>query len=220
MARLHRLELITRTLHEGGVRTAVDMIVKMGRDAVIGQHRMLFAMSGARALAAPADLPTGFNIRHHEVWDAVSHNLQAQILASARFVWWDVEAMLHAGAELWVGVQDGRPLAYAMTRRGDQVDVYFFPMTERCSLVSHCVTMPEARGQGLYVHMLRHIGRVLASEGQRRLYIDCSDFNFASERGIRRVGYTEIGRGLHRRSGSIVWWQRTPPSVSRMEADV
>ena len=78
--------------------------------------------------------------------------------------------------------------------------------------------MPEVRRQGFYTQMLHYIGRTLASEGQMRLYIDCSASNVASQRGIRRAGYTEIGCGRHRRSGATLWWQKAPPSVFRLEA--
>jgi hypothetical protein len=217
MSRLHSLELATRALREHGPVAGFGVFVKLLRDRILGQHRMLFAMTGARALAAKVEVAAILEIRRYSVWADVPPELRADVATAGQFVWWDVAAMLQSGAEFWVGTTTGRPLAYAMTRRGDRVALYFFPMTERCSLVSHCVTLPEARGRGLYVAMLCHIGRTLALEGQTRLYIDCSDVNFASERGIRRVGYSKIGRGIHRRSGAILWRQETPPSVSRLE---
>lgn len=215
MTRKDRLDRITGALRAGRVLTAMGLTIKLGQDVVIGSQRMVFAMTGTRAAAAPVNLPAGVDVHRHGIWEGVPQDLRAQISAA---VSWDAAAMLGAGAELWVAMRDGRAMAYAISRRGDKVGIYFFPLTERCSLVSHCLTMPEVRRQGFYTQMLHYIGRTLASEGQMRLYIDCSDSNTASQRGIRRVGYTEIGRGLHRHSGATVWWQKTPPSVSRLEA--
>lgn len=215
MTRKDRLERIAGVLREGRVLIAMGLTIELGQDVVLGARRIVFAMTCARAAAAPVNLPARVEIHRHGIWEGVPQDLRAQISAA---VSWDAAALLGAGAELWVAMRDGRAMAYALTRRGDRVGVYFFPLTERCSLVSHCLTMPEVRRQGFYTQMLHYIGRTLASEGQMRLYIDCSASNVASQRGIRRAGYTEIGRGRHRRSGATLWWQKAPPSVFRLEA--
>ncbi|TGD61193.1 hypothetical protein EYC08_19150 [Tabrizicola sp. WMC-M-20] len=214
----HRLELIVRTWQSSGATQALDVLRKSLRDAVKGQHRTLFAMTGDFARGLPATTNRHLDIARYDEWSAIPASVQNALITQKRYLWWDTEAMLATGAELWVGFQEAQPLTFSMTRRGDRVDVYFFPMTETCSLISHCVTLPEARGQGLYVDMLRHISQTLAEDRQNRLYIDCTDFNFASERGIYRAGFRTIGRGVHRRSGTTVWWQETPPSVTRLEA--
>ena len=215
MTRKDRLERIAGVLREGRVLIAMGLTIELGQDVVLGARRMVFAMTGTRAAAAPVNLPERVEIHRHGIWAGVPQDLRAQISAA---VSWDGAAMLGAGAELWVAMRDGRAMAYAITRRGDRVGIYFFPLTERCSLVSHCLTMPEVRRQGFYTQMLHYIGRTLASEGQMRLYIDCSASNVASQRGIRRAGYAEIGCGRHRRSGATLWWQKAPPSVFRLEA--
>jgi len=215
--RFHRLELIVRTWQSGGATQAADVLRKSLRDVVKGQHRTLFAMTGQYAKHMPATVNPDLYILHYHDWSAIPEPIRNVLFVQKRYLWWDTKTMLAAGAELWVAVQGGHPLSFAVTRRGDKVDVYFFPMTETCSLISHCVTLPEARGRGLYVDMLRHVGKTLAQDGQNRLYIDCTDFNFASERGIHRAGFLAIGRGVHCRSGATIWWQETPPSVARLE---
>ena len=219
MPSFHRIELLRRAFRDKGAAGALDIVRRSVRDAALGQHRLLFAMSGEKAARVGRTAPpTPLDIRRRDDWAALEPETRAALAANARFVWWDMERALAAGWVAWVGHEEGAPVSFAMTRRGDRTDAYFFPMTERCALISHCVTLPEARGRGHYVAMLRHVCGALAAEGMDRVYIDCTDFNVSSERGILSAGFLPIGRGVHRRGGALVWRQETPPSVRRLEA--
>lgn len=210
----HRVQLLKHAWARGGPRAALALAVNSVRDMILGQHRLLFAMTGAQAAATEATLPDGFVIRRYESWDQIDAGLRKVLSENSRYIWWDTQKNLDGGAQLWVGARDGVPVSFAQTRGGDIMGAYFFPMTSNCELISHCVTLPSARGQGYYVHMLRHACQALGKAGASRVYIDCTDFNTSSARGIEAAGFHRIGRGVHRRSGALVWYQETPPSVA------
>ena len=217
MASFHRLELLKRAVQRDGLGAGLKLIWQSIHQAVSGQRRLLFAMTGEEALAIKTNQEeTGFTVTCYENYEDISPELRQLISENGRHLWWNVAENLGSGAKLWVGTVNGTPLSFAQTRSGETIDVYFFPMTEDCILISHCVTLPEARGQGLYMKMLRQICCMYGALGARRLYIDCTDFNLSSARGIRAAGFHDIGRGIHFRSGKLAWFQETPPSVSRL----
>jgi ribosomal protein S18 acetylase RimI-like enzyme len=58
------------------------------------------------------------------------------------------------------------------------------------SYVWDCATVPRFRGRGLYTSLLRTIVRMLAAEGQRRVWIGASSTNRASNRAFGSAGFT------------------------------
>ncbi len=220
MASFHRLELLKRTYRRDGAGASVTFVWKSVYQAIFGQQRLLFALTGADAQAAPAkNSHDDLVITCYKAFEDLPSDLIDEIADNGRYLWWNVKKNMGNGAKLWVGTQNGAALSFAQTRSGETIDVYFFPMTETCTLISHCVTLPDARGQGLYSRMLRHISSELGASGTSRVYIDCTDFNVSSENGIRAAGFHFIGRGVHHRSGKISWFQETPPSVSRLSQE-
>jgi len=212
----HRVQLLKHAWARGGPRAALALAINSVRDLILGQHRLLFAMTGAQAAKTDAHLPDGFVIQSYETWGQIGAALRAVLSENSRYIWWNTQKNLEGGAQFWVGARDGVPVSFAHTRGGDIIGAYFFPMTGTCELISHCVTLPTARGQGYYVHMLRHICQSLGQSGAGRVYIDCTDFNTSSARGIEAAGFHQIGRGVHRRSGALVWYQESPPSVVKL----
>lgn len=217
MRSFHRLELVRREWRSEGAAAAARKGWNLASEVILGQHRLLFAMTGDKAAGIEVSPPEGLAVRRYGSWDELGPQERAFVNDNARLIHWDVPRSLAAGAVTWIAAKDGTPVSIAQTRRGDRIEVYFFPMTETCVLVSHCMTLPDWRGRGYYEVMLRHVSRELQREGCRRIYIDCLRENKSSQRGIIKAGFLEIGRGIHRRNGSIVWWQETPPSVSRLE---
>ena len=217
MPSYHRLTLIKRAYARCGVTGAAQTAWRLLRDRLLGQHRLLFAMSGEKAAQIVTD-NNPLEIHRFDNWEAVDAAARRFLEVNRDKIHWDVRQHLSEGMVFWIGHHEGRPKTIAQTRSGQDVRLYFFPMTERCALISHCYTAPEARGQGLYVAILKHIARQLAADGFTRIYIDCSDSNTSSERGILSTGFLPIGRGQHRRDGSTRWRQDMPPSVTSIEA--
>jgi RimJ/RimL family protein N-acetyltransferase len=56
-------------------------------------------------------------------------------------------------------------------------------------LIGPCVTVPEARGRGLYRRALAELGVLLQAAGHKRIIIETSPENYASQRGIEAAGY-------------------------------
>jgi len=56
-------------------------------------------------------------------------------------------------------------------------------------LIGPCVTVPEARGRGLYRRALAELGALLQAAGHKRIIIETNPENYASQRGIEAAGY-------------------------------
>ncbi len=217
MASYHRLNLILRSFRRDGIVGGFRTIWSLLRDRLVGQYRLLFAMSDDKARGIDISSAPPLAIRCFESWPELDEDSKAFLAANQDKIHWDVRKHMDEGMAVWIGFANEKPVTIAQTRPGQNVNVYFFPMTERCALVSHCFTTPDARGRGYYVAILKHVCRALADEGFTRIYIDCSDSNLSSERGILSTGFLPIGKGLHRRNGTTRWRQETPPSIRRLE---
>lgn len=72
----------------------------------------------------------------------------------------------------------------------------------KAGIIERCFTRYEHRGLGLYRWSLQHIatsGSADIGMNSRRLLIECSPFNHASERGITRAGFRPAGTRLNLR---------------------
>jgi len=215
MSKYHRVELVRRAWRKEGPQSAARRAFQLARSALSGQHRLIFVLRAEDVRAEDVDLGDLELIRSKSI-EQVPASYHDAAKAHPRLLWWDLEELLGRGAELWTGVREGSAGTIALTRPGDAVDAYFFPMTEHCLLISHCLTMPEHRGHGLYPRMLQHILTTCSGEGVERFYIDCSDYNDSSVQGILKAGFRLIGRGVHRRNGRLIWSQETPPCAARL----
>jgi len=63
--------------------------------------------------------------------------------------------------------------------------------------ITHCVTLPEFRGRGVYPYMIRVLCGIAADRGIRRLFMITNRMNVASQRGITKAGLCQIG-GIYR----------------------
>jgi RimJ/RimL family protein N-acetyltransferase len=62
--------------------------------------------------------------------------------------------------------------------------------------ITHCLTLPDFRGQGIYPFAIRALCRVAAERGVHRVFMITAAANHASQHGIEKAGF--------RRRGTIV----------------
>lgn len=67
-------------------------------------------------------------------------------------------------------------------------------LRERESEITHCVTLPEYRGRGLYPFAIRGLCRIEAARGTKRLFMITNIKNKASQRGMEKAGLVRRGR--------------------------
>jgi RimJ/RimL family protein N-acetyltransferase len=60
--------------------------------------------------------------------------------------------------------------------------------------ITHCVTLPEFRGQGLYPFAIRSLCQAARQRSVRRVFMITNVNNVASQRGIEKAGFTRQGR--------------------------
>jgi hypothetical protein len=77
-------------------------------------------------------------------------------------------------------------------------------------LIKNCFTLPQHRGQGLYPTTLAFAcsSLRLSERPAVRIFVDCSAFNFASQRGILKAGFKPAGRILRAFKQSWSWAHR------------
>ncbi len=62
--------------------------------------------------------------------------------------------------------------------------------------------------------MMSFITRTLFSQCAEWFFIDCSDWNLPSIRGIEKAGFKKIGYGTHKRNGQLIWHQVAKPDLT------
>lgn len=60
--------------------------------------------------------------------------------------------------------------------------------------IANCVTLPEFRGQKIYPAVVRHLLQVLKEQGYGRCYMYIETGNFASQRGVAKIGFKPVGK--------------------------
>lgn len=67
---------------------------------------------------------------------------------------------------------------------------------QRCVLIERCITLPDSRGRGAYPRTLGFLAKWLRCHGFKgrslEVFIQCARFNYASRKGIRKVGFSRV----------------------------
>jgi len=63
--------------------------------------------------------------------------------------------------------------------------------------ITHCVTLPEFRGRGVYTYMIRALCGLACEQEVRRVFMITNCSNVASQGGIAKAGLKAVG-GIHR----------------------
>jgi CelD/BcsL family acetyltransferase involved in cellulose biosynthesis/RimJ/RimL family protein N-acetyltransferase len=137
---------------------------------------------------------SGFHIRRYRmIHELDDHEKESLIKHSGKLLMLQFEKDLLQGDELWISHVDGKPAGVCWSVRCPPLPRYFVPLGSGDVTIRKCFTFPEFRNRGVYSTALRHMVAVLASEGARRIFIDCRTWNTASCRGITKAGFTEFG---------------------------
>ncbi len=217
MKKHYKLQVLWWATRERGLTGAASTLSKILRSVLLGQRRLIFTLAISVQYLPPVCKIRGYEVELITSSDLINNTLKEQLIQHRSSIRSDAETMLKNGACLWVGYLDGHLANLAWTRTGDKVQSYFFPLVTECILISHCVTLPDYRGRGLYPAIMTHIIRTLGSKGFERFYVDCSDWNVASERPIRRLGFYLIGRGKYKKTGRLAWYQDAPQDFRRIQ---
>src|SRR5439155_14861946 len=102
---------------------------------------------------------------------------------------------------VWVAERDERVALVGWTRDSRHSEPFFFPLGSRATLIWQVATLPEFRGRGLYHRALERMQQVLFEEGVDEIFITCADYNRPSIKGIKKAGFSRIGRGRINRKG-------------------
>ena len=104
-----------------------------------------------------------------------------------------VTRALEIGGTFWTGIHNDRVLAYQWSRKGNERGNWYVDLKDDDFVLFSIVTHPDARGQGVAPHMMRHIIEEQIKPGYYA-YIDCKEWNKASQNSIMKTGFREISR--------------------------
>lgn len=217
MSKFHRLEVVWRYVLKGDLLGALVITTRLLKSLFLGQRRLIFGMASEKLNFCKLEIREGFSIKKITSWDQVDSVTRLFFKDNNRLIWWNSKEMLDGGCILWIGYQSDEIATIAWGRTGDKLGSYFFPMTPKCAVISHCLTMPDFRGEGLYSCTVKHVmADLMKASGVDRFYIDCSDWNYASEKGILKVGFKLIGIGQCKNRGRLAWYQQSMPDVAKL----
>jgi hypothetical protein len=88
---------------------------------------------------------------------------------------------------------------------------YFLAVGQSATLIQRCFTLPQHRGKALYPQTLAFAIEYLMATEQRshRIFIECSKFNYASQKGIRQAGFVPVAQTISAFNRS---WTRMMPT--------
>jgi hypothetical protein len=209
----YAFELVKHTLSEGKPFKTLTLAWRIGRCKMARQHRLVYSLSAAGLDRVPVVEIPGYEVEGISSWETVGSSLRREFEKHKQLIYWDVQGFLEQGGKIWLGRLEGRLANLGGTRTGDRMDFYFFPLIPKSAVFSHFVTFPDFRGKNLFQAMMGKILLTLAGQGVEQFYIDCTDWNIPSIRGIERTGFQLIGHGQAGRSGKLVWFQTSKPCV-------
>lgn len=186
-----------------GILTAYRII----RDRIAGTPRLMFALANSNIKNIPVIEIPDYKVEYFSTWASISNSLQKELSQNRNCLKRDAEKLFEQGGKIWIGQLHGRLATIGWSRQGSMIHSWFFPLAPAWYVISHCVTLPEFRGLGLYPAMLSYIVHILCSQGVERFLIDCNDWNLPSIRGIEKAGFQKIGYGIHKRNGRFIWYQ-------------
>jgi GNAT superfamily N-acetyltransferase len=105
-----------------------------------------------------------------------------------------IEARLGSDHELYGAFVDGEPAGYGwLARRSGGIDEldFGFEVPPGNGYLWDFVTLPQARGRGVYPHLLQAI--VAQAADVERFWIGYEERNLASARGIEKAGFRLVG---------------------------
>ena len=197
------MTLIIDDFRRNGVIAGFETAFRVARNIIWGDARLLFLM-GRNDLATCGKPAPRLRVVRFDRETGINANLQQMIERHRRHLWWDIDGLLKSGHVFYAGYAEEEMCCFAAIRSGPDVERYFFPMGEDWMLISHCVTLPGARGKGFYPELLQHVIH-LNSEWCGTVVIDASDWNRSSAKPIERVGFHRVGLGMHRHGGKILF---------------
>ena len=177
------------------------LLLLRARAKFLSDHRLVFEQATNEVHDASG---ASLCVTEHNDWSSISPEIRSTLVAHTRHLRWNLQDTVESGGTLWLGLERDLIEGFAITRRGDQIERYFFPLDADCIVISHCMTLLEFRGRGIYPALLQAILYRLSTSCER-FYIDCADYLEASARGICKAGFHFIGHGVCHRNGRLEW---------------
>jgi GNAT superfamily N-acetyltransferase len=219
MRTYYRLTLLKHALCSRDARLFLRLLLKMARSAIFGQQRLVYQLMAADVKSLPSTHVDDYITKAILSSDMDNDTLRNELVGYEDYIGVYAKRPSANKKWLWVGYLKGKVAHIAWSTAGDEVSRYFFPLDPNWVLISHCVTLPQYRGLGLFRASLSYIVHTLNDKGFQRFYIDCNAWNHASTQAIQRAGFQLIGFAKHKRKGQLIF-RHEPPDVSHSIASL
>ncbi len=179
----------------GGLRGVPQLLAHQYRRLFRRRH-IVYAIDPHTVSSPDGREPEGFSVRRYRLPNEVGEaEIAAVIDHGGRNMWLDHHRDLRLGNELWVGYVGDEPAGVCWLSGPEAVGRYLVPLEDGDRVIRKCVTFTPFRRRGVYAAMLRRMIQACRDEGAGRVYIDTTDWNVASQGGIRRAGFVEVEPG-------------------------
>jgi RimJ/RimL family protein N-acetyltransferase len=214
----YNYRLIKRSFAEGHILTGFSLLVQFLRAKISNPRRYVYGLHPSDWKYIALNKEIKVTIRLFNKWGTVPQSLKDQLLEYPELIWWDNQKLIEQGGMLWVVLIHDKLACLGYSRQGDTS--YFFKIHDDEVLLSHFATLPQFRGKKLYPHLLSIITKDLLERGAAYFFIDCNDYNLASQRGIEQAGFTRIGIGMIARRQKNYWIPIQRPLVQAFPKNV
>lgn len=196
-----------------GLRATALRLGLATKRALLSSRSVLFYCDLSTLKPASADLPNSLKVERHANQSGISPaDLQAIIN-----VWNPAQACrnmkerFELGALVWLIKIEGNLAGYGWTLQGRTVEPHYFPLGPGDVHLFDFHVFPQYRGRGVNPYLVDYILRNLATECQRRAFIEAAEWNQAQLASLRRTPFHRLGsaRKLTLFRCTMVFWGRT-----------
>lgn len=181
---------------------ATVLLLRIIRERLFGYHYRVFSATPFDIAKGSPPVASGYEV---EPVVSIDESLRSELLEYGVQTWFDFDVRSGNGGTVWIGRLKGEIAHIALTKRGNDVTSFFFPLSPDSVRISNCVTLPAYRRRGLYMATLRQVVRSMSEAGIRSFFLEVLDWNRPSLAAVERAGFRCIGYGILRRDQSRIW---------------
>ncbi len=114
------------------------------------------------------------------------------------------------GALLWLAEYENGLAGYGWVLRGDTIEPYYFPLTQRDAHLFDFHVFPQYRGKGVNPYLVNCIFDDLAADGSVRAFIEAAEWNKPQLSSLRKTAFRYLGsvKSFTVLGHRFTWWSK------------
>lgn len=165
------------------------------RRGLFSSRMAVFYCGLATQSAAPVNIPNSVRVeRLTSYTDLSQQDLQDMIsFWNPKLAHRNIRERFEKGASLWL-IRSGDKLAgYGWTLQGSTIEPYYFPLAPEDVHLFDFHVFPQYRGRGLNAQLVTQILHNLATNCDRRAFIEAAEWNQAQLTSLQKTPFRSLG---------------------------